>query len=163
MPDNKSSNINELRDFTCFEDYDKVPGFVISQTAYAIRKSIAKNIKEAGFDITPQEFAILNRLATHPSLNQRMLAELTYKDRPAVTRMLTHLMSKGLVEKQTCNNDRRAYLVGLTKKGKKVRDLIVPIAQKVLHQALDGTKIKDIEITIKTLHKITANLDQQDG
>ena len=161
--DKSASVTNDLRSFTCFEDYDRVPGFVISQTAYAIRKSIAKNIKNAGFDITPQEFAILNRLATHPTLNQRMLAELTYKDRPAVTRMLTHLMTKGLVEKQTCGNDRRAYLVRLTKKGKDIRDLIVPIAQKVLHQALDGTKIKDLETTIKTLHKITTNLNPQDS
>lgn len=161
MLDNSNSNTNDMEKFICFEDYDKVPGFVVSQTAHAIRKTLAKSMKTSGFDITPQEFAILNRLATHPKLNQRMLAELTYKDRPAVTRMLSHLMAKGLVAKQTSDNDRRAYLVVLTKKGKELRDCVIPVAQSVLRKALKGARTEDLEITLKTLQRITTNLDFQ--
>lgn len=163
MREKDSDFSDALESFLCFEDYDQVPGFVISQTAYAIRKTLAKAIKDAGHELTPQEFAILNRLATQPMLNQRQLAELTYKDRPAVTRMLNHLIDKGFVEKQTCDNDRRAYRVRLTKTGKALRARVVPLAQEMLRNALQDIKARDLELTLKTLRRIAANLEGTTG
>lgn len=163
MLDNKTPNTPDIEEFLCFDDYDKVPGFIISQTAYAIRKSLAKRFKDAQIDLTPHELAILNRLAVHPALNQRELAELTYKDRPAVTRMLHRLISKGLVEKQINDDDRRAFLVALTDQGMELRNRVIPIAQEVMRQALRDIRLEDLESTIQALRKITANLNPKTG
>lgn len=120
-------------------------------------------MKEAGVNLTPHEFAVLNRLTEFPTLNQRNIAQLTYKDRPAVTRMLERMISKGLVEKQLCDKDRRAFQVALTEKGRKVRETVVPIAREVMLQALSDADGKEIATTLKLLQKITANMDLQGG
>lgn len=158
MPNNNNSLVNGIENFICFEEYDKVPGFIVSQTAYTIRKNIAMGFKEQDIDLTPHEFALINRLAIHLQLNQKALAELTYKDRPAVTRMLHRLINKGLVEKQINNDDRRAFLVALTDEGRKLRDRAVPIAQAVLTQGLKEITPDELEITISTLKRINGNL-----
>lgn len=163
MLDNKPSNPTRLEDFISFDDYDNVPGFVISQAAYAISKSLTKRMKEAGVNLTPHEFAILNRLTEYPTLNQRNIAQLTYKDRPAVTRMLERMIAKGLVEKQLCDKDRRAFQVALTEKGREVRECVLPIAQGVMRQALANAEGKEITTTLKILKQITANMDLQGG
>lgn len=163
MLDNKPFNPTRVEDFISFEDYDNVPGFVISQAAYAISKTLTKRMKEAGVNLTPHEFAVLNRLTEFPTLNQRNIAQLTYKDRPAVTRMLERMISKGLVEKQLCDKDRRAFQVALTEKGRKVRETVVPIAREVMLQALSDADGKEIATTLKLLQKITANMDLQGG
>ena len=149
---------DQLGDFICFENYDQVPGFVVSQTAYTIRKTIARRFKKQRIDLTPHEFALLNRLAIHQKLNQKQLAEMTYKDRPAVTRMLHRLIDRGFVEKEVNQRDRRAFLVTLTATGKKVRNLAVPIAQGVLVEGLKGVSREDLLVTLATLKQITANI-----
>jgi len=144
--------------FICFEDYDRVPGFIISQTAYAFRKCIATHFKQQNIDLTPLEFALINRLATHQPLNQKTLAELTYKDRPAITRMLHRLITKGLVAKQLSHRDRRAYLVTLTKAGRQLRNRAAPVVQAVLLGALSQVSAEQLEITLDTLKQINRNL-----
>ena len=161
--DNNNSQKSGIQDFISFDDYDKVPGFVISQAAYAISKTLTRRIKEAGINVTPHEFAILNRLTEHKTLNQKEIALLTYKDRPAVTRMLERMIAKGFVIKRVSKDDRRAYQVELTQQGRVMRDKIVPIATGVMTQALNGSAHEQQETTIKTLQQITDNLDLQGG
>ena len=44
----------------CFDRYDDFLGFVVSQSGYLLGKTLGTAIKEAGYSITPREFAILN-------------------------------------------------------------------------------------------------------
>lgn len=161
--ENKKMPERATQDFISFDDYDKVPGFVISQAAYVIRKTLTRRIKDAGINVTPHEFAILNRLNKHPTLNQKEIAQLTYKDRPAVTRMLERMITKGYVIKHLSNQDRRSYKVALTPAGQRVRDKIVPIATGVMMEALDGMESDQLDTSIKVLQQITSNLDLQGG
>ena len=141
-----------------FDDYDDVLGFVVSQAASMLGQSLKSAIAEAGFDITPRDFALLNRLHQHGQLNQSQLANLTYKDRPAVTRILDKLIKSGYVKKLTCDDDRRAFQVSLTAKGEKVRKAIVPLAIDMAVSACEGIPKKDLITTLNTLKSITAKM-----
>lgn len=141
-----------------FDHYDDVIGFVVSQAAYQLAHTLARAIAEAGFDITPREFAVINRLHQHGQLTQSELAELTYKDKPAVTRMLERLMARGLVTKLTCESDRRAFQVSLTGQGEAVRARIVPLCVDMLESSCRGIPREDLLTTVATLKKLTAQI-----
>ena len=141
-----------------FDDYDNVVGFVVSQAAFRLSSALARAIAAERSDLRPREFAILNRLHQFGQLTQVELASLTYKDKPAVTRMLDRLIERGLVRKQTSARDRRAYLVSLTRKGEALRDAIVPRAVGYLEQACVGVRARDLEITVATLRTISDRL-----
>lgn len=141
-----------------FDHYDDVLGFVVSQAAYRLARTLARAIAEAGVDMTPREFALINRLHQYGQLSQSELAELTYKDRPAVTRMLERLMVQGLVQKLPCREDRRVFRVSLTAKGKAVRDRIVPLCVEMLESSCRGIRREDLLTTVATLRKLTSQI-----
>ena len=138
-----------------FDDYDRVIGFVVSQAGYRLARALSEVIAEVGSDIRPREFAILNRLHQYGELNQVQLAELTYKDRPAITRMLDRLIARKLAKKAPDPNDRRAYMVSLTSRGAVIRDKIVPLIVDRLQNACGGISQKHLDITVATLKQIS--------
>ncbi len=141
-----------------FDAYDDVIGFVVSQAAFRLSAALSRAIAAEGSDLRPREFALLNRLHQYGQVTQVELAALTYKDKPAITRMLDRLIAKGLVRKQISPADRRAYLVSLTPKGAALRDAIVPRAVRLLEAACAGVDARDLEITVATLKTISTRL-----
>ena len=141
-----------------FDDYDNVVGFVVSQAAFRLSAALTRAIAEGGSDLRPREFALLNRLHQFGEVTQVELASLTYKDKPAITRMLDRLIAKGLVRKQTSPTDRRKFLVSLTPKGAALRGAIVPRAVRLLEAACEGVDARDLEVTVATLKTISTRL-----
>ncbi|MDB5395986.1 MAG: MarR family transcriptional regulator [Rhodospirillales bacterium] len=141
-----------------FDDYDNVIGFVVSQAGYRLSQALANAIESLGSDLRPREFAILNRLHERGELTQIQLAELTYKDKPAITRMLERLITRKLVRKVTSPSDRRAMVVSLTPEGEAMRDAIVPLTVQFLETACEGVSPENLAITVATLKRISAQI-----
>jgi DNA-binding MarR family transcriptional regulator len=141
-----------------FDDYDNVIGFVVSQAGYRLAHALEDVIASVGSDVRPREFAILNRLHQHGELTQVQLAELTYKDRPAITRMLDRLIARRLVKKVVNPTDRRAFMVSLTPRGMAIRDAIVPLMAGRLQSACADIPQEHLEITVAALRQISAQI-----
>jgi MarR family transcriptional regulator, organic hydroperoxide resistance regulator len=141
-----------------FDDYDNVIGFVVSQAGYRLSQALIKAIESLGSDLRPREFAVLNRLHERGELTQIQLAELTYKDKPAITRMLDRLIERGLVRKVTSAADRRAMVVSLTPAGEALRNAIAPLIVQFLETACEGISNADLAVTVATLKRISARI-----
>ncbi len=72
--------------------------------------------KNSGFDITPEQFVIIEVLMHHDGLYQRQLSEITLKDRPNITRIINILVKNGYVERRSDKNKRKVFKIFLTKK-----------------------------------------------
>jgi DNA-binding MarR family transcriptional regulator len=138
-----------------FDDYDNVIGFVVSQAGYRLSQALIKAIESLGSDLRPREFAVLNRLHERGELTQIQLAELTYKDKPAITRMLDRLIERGLVRKVASSADRRAMVVSLTAEGEALRNAIAPLIVQFLEEACEGISSDDLAVTVATLRRIS--------
>jgi DNA-binding MarR family transcriptional regulator len=138
-----------------FDDYDNVIGFVVSQAGYRLSQALLRAIESLGSDIRPREFAVLNRLHEGGALTQIQLAELTYKDKPAITRMLDRLIERGLVRKVASEADRRAMVVSLTPEGEALRNAIAPLIVSFLEKACEGIAPDDLAVTVATLRRIS--------
>ena len=86
------------------------------------------------------------------------MAQITFKDRPATSRMLEKLEKLGYVNRSTNNDDRRTFDIALTKNGKQVRDQIVPMAVENIEAGCKSISKNDLLITLRTLQQINANL-----
>lgn len=138
---------------------EDVLGAVINRAAIIIRKKLSVMLKEKGYDITPEEFALLSRLWENDGIPQTELGEKTLKNKTRVTRLLGSLIDKTYVRKEQDEADRRNYIVSLTEKGKDMRLVIVPIVMQLMEEASEGIDQMDIEITKKVLKKVYENLD----
>jgi MarR family transcriptional regulator, organic hydroperoxide resistance regulator len=138
---------------------EDVLGSIINKAAIIIRKRLSIMLKEKGYDITPEEFALLSRLWETDGVPQSELVEKTLKDKTRVTRLLGGLVDKSYVKKEVDKSDRRNYIVSLTEKGKDMRTLAIPIVIQLMKQAVEGIDSRDVDVTKKVLKKVFENLN----
>ena len=138
---------------------DESLGYLINRTAMRLKRELHSAFKTNGYKITPEQWAILNRLWEQEGLSQVELADLTFKDKPNVTRMLEVMERKKLVFRQPDENDRRAYKVFLTDTGKQLKEKLVPLAVEVLERGLRDLTSEDITRLSKALNTIYYNFD----
>ncbi|NIB40316.1 winged helix-turn-helix transcriptional regulator [Pseudomaricurvus alkylphenolicus] len=152
------AKVDKPADPLCFDQYDDFLGFVVSQSGYLLGKSLGDAISKAGYKITPREFAVLNRVFQYKELSQFQIADLTFKDRPATTRMLDKLENLGYIKRRVSREDGRRLNVTLTNKGKTVRNDVVPLAVEMIKSGCEGISDEDIYATVKTLQTINSRL-----
>jgi DNA-binding MarR family transcriptional regulator len=134
-------------------------GYVINRTAIRLKQELHQAFKTNGYDITPEQWAILNRLWDDEGLSQVELADRTFKDKPNVTRMLDVLERKHLLYRQRDEHDRRAYKVYLTEEGRQLKDKLIPLATGVLERGQRNLSAEDIEFLQEKLNIIYDNLE----
>jgi DNA-binding MarR family transcriptional regulator len=123
-----------------------------------LRLKLAQKFSESGYDITPEEWVILNRLWQKEGRSQNELAETTIKDKTTVTRLLNRMENKGLVVRQSSNEDARVILVHLTPYAKELETVLIPIAEELLFAGVADIDKGDVDIALSVLKKIEQNL-----
>src|SRR5918996_3947240 len=134
-------------------------GYLINLAAQHLKYELHQTFQAKGYDITPEQWAVLNRLWEEDGLSQVDLAERTFKDKPGTTRILNLLEKKGVVVRRPDENDGRVLRVFLTRTGRDLRDKLILCAEEVLTKS--GKNITKNEITQfkRTLHRILNNLE----
>ena len=94
------------------------PGYVISRSMTIMKAELLRAFREKGFDVTPEQWSVLNKLWEFTGLNQMELAGKTSKDRHTVTRILALMEGKKLIIRKPDPKDNRCYKVYLTQKGR---------------------------------------------
>lgn len=132
-------------------------GTTIYHTGMVARALSSQTFVEKGFDLTPEQFLILDLVQENGELYQRQICEITLKDRSNVARLIKILEEKSLIQREQSSNGRRIYKITATEKGKEVRDSIKPTALEVRHLLMNGITQEDLEITLATLNKVYEN------
>mgnify|MGYP004485025903 CR=1 FL=1 len=132
-------------------------GTTIYHTGMVARALSSQTFVEKGFDLTPEQFLILDLVQEKGELYQRQICEITLKDRSNVARLIKILEEKSLIQREQSSNGRRIYKITATEKGKEVRDAIKPTALEVRHLLMNGITQEDLKITLATLNKVYEN------
>ncbi len=133
-------------------------GLMIYRTALALKSALQRCFKENGFEITPEQWAIIRHLWEEEGLSQREIGEKAAKDKPNITRMLDALQKKRLIYRQPDPRDRRKFCVFLTKEGKQLHDLLLPLAQTLRERVTQNLSQPEIDILKEALAKINQSI-----
>ena len=98
----------------------------------------AASVQDA--DLTPLEFAVMayiNKLVGEPDIDQSSLAARLGIDRNNTRLLVDRLESRGLLERRTNGEDRRAWLLRLTPRGEKLHGRLYPKAFAGQQRILD--------------------------
>lgn len=136
---------------------DESLGFIINRASVAIKKEFVKRLRP--YDLTPEQWSILNRLGEQDGLTQTILAERTYKDQPNTARILDKLEKKELLRRADNPEDRRAFLIFLTAKGRELRESIIPITTQLNEDAAIGLKTEEYQQLLCLLGRVYENLN----
>ena len=129
----------------------------IYNTGVVSRALSSQTFSEKGFDITPEQYLILELLIDNDEMYQRQIAEITHKDRANVARIIKILKNKGLIEKIPQARGRKIYKIVVTEKGKKVKDEIYPTIIELRKILYANISKEDLITTFNTIQKIYEN------
>ena len=137
---------------TIFYDLDKA---IKSYRQYA-----QKNIRDHQLNITIDQWLILKSINDNPSLTQKEIAKMVFKDYASVTRIIELLVKGDYIRRSFHDTDRRRYKLELTHKGKEVHKKLVPIVYSNRKNALNGITQEEINQLRNILRKLFENCKQ---
>ena len=132
--------------------------FLLERTARSVKQFAQRKFNELGFEVTVDQWQVLKVLYDNNDLNQREIAELTYKDHPTLTRIIDLLCKKELVERKMHPSDRRSFIIHLTEEGKEKVEFMKPQVAEIRTHAWHNLSDADFEEFKRILNTIYTNL-----
>lgn len=112
-------------------DYEVMPGHLIRRLFQLSSQVFVSHADQAGYDITPVQFASLLALRDNPGTELARLAEHVACDRPTIGGVIERLVAKGLVTRRVASRDRRSREVSLTPQGHDALSVLLPVVHQV--------------------------------
>jgi DNA-binding MarR family transcriptional regulator len=124
----------------------------------AVARRLQKNFRNAGLEITIEQWSVLYHLWKEDCLSQQELCNRTFRDKPSITRLIDNLEKQKLVKRVPSKTDRRINLVSLTEDARDMQDLTILIANQTMSEALIGVNKEEIEVVKSVFQRVYDNL-----
>lgn len=137
-------------------------GYIVAKTNWYMKTHFGRLIREAGLNITPEQWAVLHAIHHHPGITQTEIAQASLKDKTNVTRILDVLEKNGHIRRDKDLNDRRAFCIHLTDSGEKALELLVRLADQA--NAAYCKELNEGEVTqlIRLLNRVCGSTESFD-
>ena len=132
--------------------------FITGKASTAIARRLQKNLKQAGMDITIEQWSVLYHLWKEEGQSQQQLCDATFRDKPSITRLVDNLEKLKLVKRVASKNDRRSNLIFLTNDAKSLEQKTMEVANRTLNESLEGVSNEQIETAKIVLQMVYDNL-----
>ena len=124
----------------------------------AVARRLQKNFRNAGLEITIEQWSILYHLWKEDCLSQQQLCNRTFRDKPSITRLIDNLEKQHLVKRMPSKSDKRINLVCLTENAKVLQEQTINLAHQTMNEALVGVEKDDIEVVKLVFQRVYDNL-----
>lgn len=145
---------------TLLDDYTSTHesvGFVVREVWRLFARCLQPRIAREG--VTIGMWFALRMLWDKDGVTQRELGERVGINGPTMVMALNSMERSGLVKRVQNRKDRRKINVYLTKRGRKLRAKLWPMASEVLSLALSGLSRKQVQSLTEMLAQIRSNLE----
>ncbi len=140
------------------DNYRKLTGAMLVAAGVYTRIYSRQCFKNNNFDITPEQFVVIEVLMHHDGLYQRQLSEITLKDRPNITRIINILEENGYVERKSDKSTRKVFKIYLTQKAKDAFPKLQKVTSEYREVMAQGISKAEMEVCLKVLNKLLENL-----
>ena len=131
--------------------------YSIDKAIRSYRQYAQKQIRENGFDITIDQWLILQALVENPGIKQQDLAEMVFKDNASITRIIDLLVTNGYLDRTVHATDRRKTNLTITNKAENILDSMKPVIAANRRVALKDISAAEIQTVKRVLEQIAEN------
>ncbi|MFL0197232.1 MarR family winged helix-turn-helix transcriptional regulator [Clostridium sp. WILCCON 0269] len=139
-----------------FQSYDQDIGMLTNKTTKKLMHYINSKLKK--FHLTTEQWAVLMNLSKKNKINQKLLAEISDKDQPTLTRILDILERKKFIERHSCKEDRRSFVIHITEDGLNICKKVAPFLEEIFKDILKDISYENLEIYSEVLLQINKNI-----
>jgi DNA-binding MarR family transcriptional regulator len=135
-------------------------GTYIERNFKTIKQRFLQAFKDAGVDITTEQWVILDLLVKKDGISQTYLATASLKDAPTTSRIIDLMCKKGFSERRNVENDRRKYHIYLTQKGRETHEELLPIVLNLRDIGWKGLDEEDYLDFLRIMNKVYDNFSK---
>ncbi|MGS2720024.1 MarR family winged helix-turn-helix transcriptional regulator [Paraglaciecola aestuariivivens] len=125
--------------------------------ANKMSQGLSKIYKQS-FDISIAEWRVLAQLAQQHKLCAKEVGEITAMDKSKVSRAVKLLQQKGLLSKQTKEQDNRTVYLSLSEQGTELYQQIVPKALEWEAKLFDDLAKDDRQSLLNLINKLDSSI-----
>ena len=131
----------------------------LGQFATALVNTVSKGTEREvrSYGLTPLDFALMRLFLTENEWTATQLAQILPTEVSGISRIVSKLVNRGLLQRRRPREDRRVVLLKLTEKGKA---LSLELHQKI-HEfesaLIDGISEGELDVFYSTVRKILSN------
>ena len=104
---------------------------LLSKAERGYTKMLNRSFQNAGYDISREQYELLQVLWAKDNVNQQTISKQLQKDKYNVTKLFNTLPKRGYVQRKMCKEDKRNNFVVLTEKGIDSRHALEQIEEQV--------------------------------
>lgn len=133
-------------------------GLRLSRAGLLSKLFAVQTFKKTNHDIRPEQFTVLYALKENNGMYLRQLGDITYKDRPNMTRICSILEEKGYLTSSLDAEGRQVKKLYITDKGLEVCERTLPVVLNIWEESIAGLSQEKIDTFLTTLDKIEDNI-----
>jgi MarR family transcriptional regulator, temperature-dependent positive regulator of motility len=137
-------------------DAHDMPGHLARRFQQIAVAVFLTEVEEAGYDLTPVQYAALAAVGANPGLDQVTLAGLIAYDRTTITGVVDRLVQKGLIARHESSRDRRARELKITEAGRRILRGVTPAVEAAQLTLVRGLTEKEAKELVRLLQKAIA-------
>lgn len=139
------------------EVLDQVIFYKLERAIKAYRQFAQRELRQAGFSITIDQWLTIKNIYEHPGIKQNDLAERVFKDNASITRIIDILVKAEYLERTVHKDDRRRTTLSVTRKGHTVIEAVEGTVKRNRAKALNGVTQNELELLAEIARTITDN------
>jgi DNA-binding MarR family transcriptional regulator len=106
-------------------------------------------------DITMWAYIVLSRLTDQPVRGQAVLAEAIGADKTRLIEVLDDLQERGLIRREPDPADRRARLLAVTPKGRRLRDQVRRAIRRAEQDVLAALPVDERAVFLRAVERLS--------
>lgn len=144
------------------EYYDVNESFpmLIGECEKHMRESLNARFRDAGYQVTVEQWIILVHLNQQDGISQQELANRYNRSKVSALNLIKKLKKDQFVIRKTDPKDARVKLIFLTGKGHKLLQALIPLAKANIQAMSQGVSAEEIALLRTVVRKITRNLSK---
>lgn len=127
-------------------------GFQVNMTANAMKNRFNNFLKP--YNLTSEQYVIMKSVEENPDITPTQLADITFKDKTTITRMIDTLVKNEMLLRIPKRSDRRAYKIKWSTKGEASMKEILPKTENVIKKINAQFSQEDLKTFLTILNQL---------
>lgn len=125
----------------------------------SVKQCMSEVFQKGGFNLTPEQFLVMDTLWDEGVLTQQQIADITMRDKNSIVKLIDGLENRKLVRRVSNPKDRRQNLIEVTQYSRKIKDKVTELSLESVATIVGDIPREDLESFVKTLARMEKNMN----
>ena len=116
----------------------------------SVKQCMSEVFQKGGFNLTPEQFLVMDTLWDEGVLTQQQIADITMRDKNSIVKLIDGLENRKLVRRVSNPKDRRQNLIEVTPYSRKIKDKVTELSLESVATIVGDIPREDLESFVQS-------------